>query len=171
MEKKVLVAYSSKYGATREIAEKIATDLHREGLQVDVTPVKTVQDLAAYQAVILGSGVYIGQWNKEAAVFLQANEKVLAGRPVWIFSSGPTGEGDPVELVQGWLLPTSLKPVADRIHPRDIKVFHGYINPEKLMLIQRWMIKSVLKKPFGDFRDWKAISAWTAGIAGELKAA
>jgi len=169
MDRKILVAYASQYGATQEIAEKIGGVLGQAGLQADVFPVDRVRDLTPYQAVILGSGVYIGQWNKEAAAFLQANEKALADRRVWLFSSGPTGSGDPVELLNGWRLPAALQPVADRIQPRDIAVFHGYINPDKLNFIQKWVIKTIVKKPFGDFRDWDTIAAWTTTVAAELK--
>jgi menaquinone-dependent protoporphyrinogen oxidase len=171
MEKKILVTYASQYGATAEIAEKIGAVLRQAGLQADVLPVDRVQNLPSYQAVILGSGVYIGQWNKQAAAFLQANVETLAGRPVWLFSSGPTGEGDPVELVKGERLPAALKPAADRIHPRDIAVFHGYINPDKLSFIQKWAIKNVVKKPSGDFRDWDMIARWAGKVAETLKAA
>ena len=136
---------------------------------MDISPIDSIRDLAAYEAVILGSAVYIGKWTKKAETFLRTNEKILAGRPVWLFSSGPTGEGNPVELVEGWRLPDALKPVADRIHPRDIAVFHGYINPGKLNFIEKWAVKSVVKKPFGDFRDWDAIVAWSARISAALK--
>jgi len=169
MNQKILVTYASKYGATREIAEKIGAVLRQAGLPAEVAPVDGVRDLTSYQAVILGSAVYIGKWQKEAAGFLQAHEKALAGRPVWLFSSGPTGEGDPLELVEGWRLPAELLPVAERIHPRDIAVFHGYINPDKVNFIEKWAVKSLVKKPFGDFRDWDAIAAWAARIAGALK--
>lgn len=168
MGKKILVVYASQYGATQEIAEKIGAELGQAGLQVDVLPVKAVSDLAPYQAVILGSGVYIGQWNKSAAAFLQANEKSLASKQVWLFSSGPTGEGDPAELLKGWTLPPALQPVADRIHPRDIAVFSGYINPGKLNFLTKWVIKNIVKAPFGDYRNWDAITAWTGKVAAEL---
>ena len=171
MDRNILVTYASKYGATQEIAEKISDVLRQAGLQVDVFPVAGVRDLSSYQAVILGSAVYIGKWQKEAVEFLQANEKTLADRQVWLFSSGPTGEGDPVELLEGWRLPAALQPIADRIQPRDIAVFHGYINPDKLNLMEKWAIKSLVKKPFGDFRDWDAIVIWTTTIADALKVA
>ena len=167
---KVLVAYASKYGATAEIAEKIGQVLCEAGLDTDVLPANRVSDLAPYKAVVLGSAVYIGLWQRRAATFLKANEKALAERPVWLFSSGPTGEGDPVELMQGWRFPKSLQPVADRIRPRDITVFHGNVDAEKLNFIEKGMIRQV-KAPFGDFRDWEAIAAWAAAIADALKEA
>jgi menaquinone-dependent protoporphyrinogen oxidase len=145
--------------------------IRQAGLKVDVLAVDGIRDLTSYEAVVLGSAVYVGKWQKEAAKFLQANETILADRPVWLFSSGPTGEGDPVELVEGVRLPAALQPVADRIHPRDIAVFHGYINPDKLNFIEKWAIKSLVKKPFGDFRDWEVVTRWATSIAETLKSA
>ncbi|MCL4505492.1 MAG: flavodoxin domain-containing protein [Chloroflexi bacterium] len=94
MNNKVLVAYATKYGATAEIAEKIGQTLRSAGLQVDVVPANKVGNPGAYDAVVLGSAVYVGGWRKEAVAFLEANEAALKTRPVWFFSSGPTGEGD-----------------------------------------------------------------------------
>lgn len=170
MDAQVLVAYASKYGATAEIAEKIGQALRQAGLRADVLPADRVSDLTPYGAVVLGSAVYIGRWRKEAVRFLQANEKTLAERPVWLFSSGPTGQGDPVELVQGWRFPKAQQAIADRIKPRDTAVFHGYNNPKKMNFIERWMIKNV-KAPVGDFRDWEAITSWATAIADALKGA
>jgi menaquinone-dependent protoporphyrinogen oxidase len=169
VDSKVLVAYATKYGATAEIAEKIGEVLQQAGLQADVQPADRVSDLSAYRGVVLGSAVYIGRWRKEATNFLKTNEQALAGKSVWLFSSGPTGEGDALELVQGWRLPGKLQPIADRIGPRDIAVFHGASDVNKLNFIERWMLNRV-KAPVGDFRDWEAIAAWATTIADDLRA-
>ena len=170
MKRNILIAYASKYGATQEIAKKMGEVLRQAGLQTDVLPVDGIRSLAPYQAVILGSAVYIGKWPKEAVEFLKNNEKNLAARPVWLFSSGPTGDGDPVELLEGWRLPATLEPIAERIQPRDIAVFHGFINPDRISLIEKLAVKGK-KKPIGDFRDWKAIVAWTATVVDALNKA
>ncbi|MDZ7333486.1 MAG: flavodoxin domain-containing protein [candidate division KSB1 bacterium] len=169
MNDKVLVAYATKYGATAGIAEKIGQVLGRAGFATDVLPADRVKNLDAYRAVILGSAVYIGRWRKAAAKFLKSNEKVLANKLVWLFSSGPTDKGNIEELMKGWRFPTSLQPIADRIHPKDIAIFHGATDIDKLSWLDKWMIKKV-KAPIGDFRDWEAISNWAAAIAEELKA-
>jgi menaquinone-dependent protoporphyrinogen oxidase len=170
MDKPVLVAYATKHGGTQEIAERIGEVLRQAGLRADVLPAGRVDDLASYQAVVLGSGVYIGRWRKGAARFLRAIEQVLAEQLVWLFSSGPTGEGDPLELTDGWRFPGALQPIADRIQPSDIAVFHGVVDEKKLNMIEKWAIKNV-KAPLGDFREWDAITAWAADIAAELKEA
>lgn len=168
MKHRVLVAYATKYGATAEIAEKIGQVLQEAGLQAEVLPVEQVHDLTPYEAVVLGSAVYAGQWRREAAAFLQAHEEALAQRPVWLFSTGPTGEGDPVQLMQGWRFPEALQPVAERIAPRDIAFFQGSLDPGKLNLGERLVVRA-LKVPTGDYRDWEAIASWAAGIAQALK--
>ena len=94
MDSQILVAYATKYGATEEIAEKIGQVLRQAGLSADVLPAEHVSNLSPYKAVVLGGAVYVGRWRKNAATFLKANEKVLAEKLVWLFSSGPTGEGD-----------------------------------------------------------------------------
>jgi menaquinone-dependent protoporphyrinogen oxidase len=168
MDVRVLVAYATKHGATGEIASKIGQVLGQAGLDADVLPADQVSDLAPYHAVVLGSAVYAGRWRKEAAAFLEANEKQLAGRPVWLFSSGPTGEGDPVELMKGWRFPEALQPVADRIQPRDIASFHGVLDTGKLGLGEKLIVKA-LKAPTGDFRDWGNITSWATDIASALE--
>jgi menaquinone-dependent protoporphyrinogen oxidase len=168
MGNRFLVAYASKYGRTVEIAEKIGQVFRQAGLQTDILPADRVNDLTNYKAVVLGSAVYIGQWRKEAATFLKANEKALAQRPVWLFSSGPTGEGDLDALLQGWRFPQGLQPIADRIRPRDIAIFRGAVNMQKLNFIEKWMMNKV-KAAIGDFRDWETITSWATAIAVVLK--
>ncbi len=168
MATRVLVAYGTKYGATAEIAKKIGDVLQEAGLAVDIKPADQAGDPSAYQAVVLGSAIYMGRWRKEAETFLQAYEKALAGRPVWLFSSGPLGEGDPAKLAEGFGFPGGLQPMADRIRARDVALFHGAVDMQKLNPFERMMFK-MAKSPGGDSRDWQAITTWAAGIAAAIK--
>lgn len=167
MDQPVLIAYATKYGATREIAERIGAVLEDAGYSIRVAPADQVSELAPYGAVVLGSAVYAGQWRKEAVDFLVEKESALAERPVWLFSSGPTGEGDPVELMKGWRFPEAQQPIADRIGPRDIAFFGGELDLQKINLPEKLIVKA-MKAPTGDFRDWQAIDAWAASIAEAL---
>jgi len=167
MDNKVLITYATKHGATAEMAEQIGAVIREAGLYCDVMPVERVNNLTPYKAIVLGSAVYIGQWRKEAAKFLETNEQQLAQRPVWLFSSGPTGEGDAIELMKGWRFPEALQPIVDRIKPRGITVFHGVLDTQKLNLAERVIIKGV-KAPVGDFRDEDTISMWANGIVDTL---
>ena len=87
----ILVAYASKYGATRGIAERIADKLRQMGKDVDLRPAGAVDDVGADEAIVIGSAVYSGSWLPEAAEFVRSHSATLAVRPVWLFSSGPLG--------------------------------------------------------------------------------
>jgi menaquinone-dependent protoporphyrinogen oxidase len=168
METRVLVTYASKYGSTAEIAEKIAEVLHQTGLATDVLSVEQVADVKPYQAVILGTAVYVGRWRKSAIRFLKHHEEVLAERKVWIFASGPTGNEKITHAAEGWHLSKKLETMLEHVAPRNLTLFHGCINPEKLTGIEKWIINRV-KAPVGDFRNWEAITSWASEIATDLK--
>lgn len=168
MNDRILVAYATKHGGTAEIAERVARVLREAGLDVDALPAQRAGDPAAYRAVVLGSALYIGRWRREAVRFLEANEAALAARPVWLFCSGPTGEGEPAELLQGWHIPPNMKSLVQRIAPRGVGVFGGALDTGTMSFFEKWIIKRV-KAPVGDFRDWRAIEAWAADIAASLK--
>lgn len=163
----VLVTYDSKKHATTEIAEFIGKTLKNAGLEVKVIHVDLAANLNEFDAVLVGSAVYYGQWMKAAANFLKENAATLAKKDVWLFSSGPTGEGDPVALLEGWQFPENLKDVVDQIAPHDITVFNGRVAPDKLNFGERFIINMV-KSPKGDYRNWDAICAWAQTIAETL---
>ena len=168
MTNKVLIAFASKYGATQEIAEKVGEILKKDGIAVDVVPTKKVKKLDEYQAAIIGSAVYIGQWYKPTTKFLQKNQGKLATMPVWIFSAGPSGKGDPVELLKGWKYPPMLQSVIDVVKPRDTAVFGGTLNVDKMKGLEKWIVNRVGGE-VGDFRDWDMINAWAEKVAKEIK--
>ncbi len=165
----VLVAYATKYGATAEIAERIGQVLREAGVPTDVQPAGRVRDLSPYRAVVLGSAVYMFRWRKDAARLLKRLDAEKVRRPAWLFSSGPTSETDTEAFLEGLKLPKGLQPVADRIQPRDVAVFRGALNLEKMNPLERWMM-SRMKAPSGDYRDWDGIEAWARSIAQELPA-
>ena len=167
MSKKILVAFGSKYGATAEIAKKIREILSNSGAAVKVLSADKIVDVEKYDVVVVGSGVYMGMWRKEAQKFLQKNLESLAQKKVWVFVSGLTGDGDPVEEMQGKLYPEKLQPVFEAIKPVETTAFHGNVNFTKLSGFEKWIMKKV-KAPEGDFRDWDAISAWAKGISSQL---
>lgn len=165
----LLVTYASKYGSTAEIADVIGAELGKRGYQVEVKPVEEVDSLAGYDGFVVGSALYAGGWMKPAAGFLRANQDALATHPVWLFSSGPTGEGDPNQLMDGWTFPEDLKTVQEKIQPKDVILFHGKIDPDRLSATERSIIQSV-NATVGDYRDWLVVRGWARRIDLDLKA-
>lgn len=159
----VLIAFASKHGATAGIARHIGNRLEEYGIQSEVDPVRDVKNLCRYDAVIFGSAVYFGKWRDEAIRFIKKHKHELSTKPVWIFSSGPTGEGDAIELVNGVKFPPRLASVMKEINPEDITVFHGAVDKKTLGFIERWIVKRI-EAPTGDFRDWEAVDTWVDTI-------
>lgn len=166
---KLLVTYASKYGSTAEIAEVIGKELRKRSYEVEVRPVDQVGSLEGYDGFVIGSAVYAGSWMKPAAKFLRANQALLAGRPVWLFSSGPTGPGDPNELLDGWSFPENLAKVREKIKPKDVILFHGQLDLDKLNFAEKMIVKSI-KATLGDYRDWLVIRGWARHIDLDLQA-
>lgn len=160
---KVLVTYASKYGSTAQIAEVIGQELRKREYEVEVKPVEQVGSLDGYDGFVIGSALYAGGWLKPAAEFLRSNLTLLAARPVWLFSSGPTGEGDPNEIMDGWTFPWDLTTVLEIIKPQDVILFHGNIDLDKLSFGEKMIIKSV-KATVGDYRNWLVIRTWASLI-------
>lgn len=182
----VFVAYGSRHGGTRGIAERIGEVLQSEGIETVVAPASRAGELGAADAFIVGSGVYMGSWLDEPLEFLKRNQATLASRPTWLFSSGPllgstksTPGADPVTDALG---PADgpgsggrkkVEALSAVIHPREHKVFLGAYDPkdppkafsERLV---RMMPAARNILPAGDFRNWEDIEAWAREIAATL---
>lgn len=184
---KVLVVYGSRHGGTRGIAERIGDVLRSEGLDVDVSAADRVAEVGAAEAVVVGSGVYIGRWLKEPIEFIKRNAVTLATRPLWLFSSGPLAgstaakaDNDPMadalgpEDGPGSGGRKQIAELSAATHPRDHRVFFGAFDPKdppRAMVerLVRMMPASKGILPAGDHRDWPAIEAWAREIARELQ--
>lgn len=162
---KVLVAVASKHGSTAGIAQAIAEQLGMEDLNVDRRDVEDVTHIEGYDAVILGSAVYMGRLLPEAHAFVDAHKDQLNHSPVWLFSSGPIGALEPKPLNEA----IDVEELVAAVHARDHKVFAGKLDKHKLGLLERIGAK-VVGAPEGDFRDWKAIKSWARDIARQLTA-
>jgi len=162
---KVVVAYASKRGSTAEIAQAIAAVLRESGHAVDCDEAGTVAELDGYDAVVLGSAVYMKRWRREATRFLRKHGKDLSRRPFWVFSSGPVG--DPATDDPAWTEPRGIVRRTVRLGTRGHVVFGGRISTTSRRPLDRAMVKSIPPE-FRDRRDWDRIREWAEGIASGL---
>jgi menaquinone-dependent protoporphyrinogen oxidase len=164
---KVLVAYASKRGSTAEIAEAIASALEASGFEVDCVEAGTAVGLGGYDAVVLGSAVYMRRWRGEARHFLRKHRRELEQLPLWVFSSGPTG--DPARDNPAWTEPGHTIKLVEQLGAREHVVFGGSMPAEPHGRVEQSMVDGTPPE-FRDRRDWDEIRAWTARIAAELHA-
>lgn len=163
----VLVAYASKRGSTAEIAETVAATLRREGLKVCLEPAGEVQSLERFDAVVLGSAVYMKRWRGDARHFLKKHRKALRQKSFWVFSSGPVG--DPEQDNPDWIEPPQLAEKVEELGGRGHVVFGGCLPTEPKGFVERTMVEGVPRE-YRDRRDWDVIRGWAQGIAEQLAA-
>lgn len=160
---RVLVAFATKMGSTKGIADAVGEELRRHELTVDVRDVRTVSSLVEYEAVVLGSAVYMGRWWPEATRFLKRNIPALTEREVWLFESGWTSQRpkDPAGTSGGLRL-------AGQVGAAGPTVFGGHLDPA---LATGPIDRVVARHMAGDFRNWDEIRAWATTIADALATA
>lgn len=163
---RVLVAYASKRGSTSEIAQAVADELGRAGLEADCRDAGQVDDLDGVDAVVLGSAVYMRRWRGDARRFLRRHRRRLAELPLWVFSSGPTG--DPARDDARWTEPRHTIKKIERLGAREHVVFGGRMPLDPGNAMERAMIEGTPTE-WRDRRDWDAIRAWAAGVASALQ--
>jgi len=181
---RILIAYATRHGSTRGIAERIAAVLAASDVDVTLRDVRDVRDLDSlqrYDAFVIGSAAYTGGWLGDATTFVREHEEELAERPVWLFSSGPIGPDQVDAKGRDQLVasrPKEFAEFAGVLEPRGEQVFFGAWDPEAppVGLAEGFMARFVRflpaakdAMPAGDFRDWPAIEAWARGIAEELR--
>lgn len=140
---RVLVAYASRFGSTRGVAEQVAARLGEHTGRVDILPVDQVNDLSAYGAIVLGSAIFNQRWIPGAAELVRHNLGLLADRPVWLFSVGSFGD---THRVWGRLVRKEPKEIADfreAIQARDYRVFAGVIEPHRWPVLSRLFFRAV----------------------------
>ncbi|MEV4624220.1 flavodoxin domain-containing protein [Asanoa sp. NPDC049573] len=159
---KVLVTAASKHGSTFEIAMALGDEIRSRGHDTTVRQLPG-GDVDGYDAVVLGSAVYVGRWMKEATDFVRRHAPALRQRRVWLFSSGPVGD-----------LPRPEEPAVDvsevlrSTAAAGHAVFAGRLDRDVLTFGEKAIVLA-LHAPQGDFRDWTAIREWAAFVATDLR--
>jgi len=159
---RVLVTAASKYGATGEIAQTIGDVLGVRGVETSVASPDEVTTIDGFDAVVLGSAVYAGRWMRSAKELVDRFADALAGRPVWLFSSGPIG--DPPKPDED---PVDVADLVKATRARGHQVFAGKVVRKQLSFPEKAIVVA-LRVPDGDFRDWDQIRHWASGIADSL---
>jgi menaquinone-dependent protoporphyrinogen oxidase len=161
---KVLVTVATRHGSTWMIGDAIREELVAAGVQAHLLEPELMAEIDQYDAVIIGSAVYGGRWLKPARKFVLRFERQLRAKPVWLFSSGPTG--DPARPTEP---PAEALDIAERLNARDHQVFEGRLERDVLGIGERTAVR-VAGAQSGDYRSWVAITIWARRIAASLKA-
>jgi menaquinone-dependent protoporphyrinogen oxidase len=165
---KVLVTAASEHGATAELAAWIGAALAANGIDADVRKLEDVDDLELYDAFVVGSALYLGQWLKPARSFVDAHASDLARRPTWLFSSGPIVGDPPLRDDPNAMQAGLAERLIEATHARDHKLFGGKLAKGNLNWCEKVAVRCAHASE-GDFRDRAAVDEWAATMARELR--
>ena len=172
MSNKILVCYASRAGSTGGVAEAIGKTLAENGASVDVRPMKDVQDLAAYRAVVAGSAIRGGKWLSEAMQFMRTHQATLAQKPFAAFLVCITLAMPNADKYRDGVA-TWLEPVRALVKPESEGLFAGALDLSHVSFFDGLGMRAAVAFgifPKGDHRDWNVIRAWAADLKPILAA-
>ena len=159
---KILVAVASTYGATHELAGWVRDGLADAGHSVTVQSVEQVADLAGFDAVVLGSAVYIGRILTQARKFARRLETEFAPKPVWVFASGMKN------VTANPLQERYSRPQQPPYFGGQYPIFGGRVDPGELGPAER-ALAGFVGTHGQDARDPAMVASWAAQVARQLR--
>jgi len=138
---KIAIIYASKYGTTEKVAEAIAGKL--KGMnEVELFSLKKnpQPDISAFEMVIIGSSIYVGQASKKVKAFCEENESLLLQKKIGLFACGmhPNKEEREKELKNAF--PEVLLQKSSATH-----FLGGAFLFEQMNFLERMIIKKIAK--------------------------
>ncbi|MHA1910858.1 MAG: flavodoxin domain-containing protein [Candidatus Kariarchaeaceae archaeon] len=175
MSKKILLAYGTRYGATESTINKMAEwmkeDFTTEIVDLRKTKAKEWPEVEEYEGIIVGSGIRMDRWKKEATKFLVKNKEYLTKNieKVAVFvSCGTTAEKKFEEARRKYLKEHFEKNELPYFYSEAFAGVFDFTKETKFGFLTKKLIKSVAEKEMSkelewdfkgknDFRDWKLI--------------
>ena len=195
MPKQILIAYGSRYGSTAEIARAMAETFKKEGLEPQVldleqTKQKQWPSLTSFDGLVIGSGIKIGRWTRQATKFLQTHADEIKtlkskGLVLGVFVScglaSTPGKHDEARqtYVKKLLDDVSLSDAVDiydafgGVYDLSSSSPMGFLDKRMLSLGAKQMSKDGVTLTEGarnDLRDWDQIRAFFEHFAQLVKA-
>lgn len=166
---RVLVGYASRFGSTRDIANRIGDAVRKDGSDVDVRSVDDIPDFDRYDAVVFGSGVYDGSWQQKRLNSCADTLPYWRANPCGYSVLDRSANRHPIV---GTLIKKEPKEISEferTLHSRDYRVFAGVIDLDHWPAWGRLLFRA-FGGHAGDNRQWADIDAWAEEIARELRA-
>ena len=170
---KVLVAFSTATGTTREVAAAIGSELATAGHTVDVMHVDETKGVEDYDAIVAGTPVMMGMLNGRFKRFMRRNAKKLNSKKVaWFLVCGYLCEPTDENLERARKRLAKIQKLSKNVTPVDTAMFGGAIKKEgadfdRLNPFLKSMVRKVAVE-MKDGRDWDAIKTWGKNLAAKL---
>ena len=185
MDKKALIVYGTRYGATQSNSEEIAKVLQEHGLEVKVVNAKkeNMKDISPYDLIIIGGGMQMGKWPGVLDNFLNKFQRELANKKVAIFSSS-AGQAmveleKNTEEIEKNMTYLAEKAAKYNLQPISMTILGGVWDFNKMNFLLRKTLASIKPKieaagfkeiqpGLYDTRDWHTIRTWAKELVDKI---
>ena len=168
---RILVTYGTKHGSTAEIATRIGQRITAAGFDTDTLQANLGIDVTKYDALIVGSPIYAGQWLPEPTLILYTHRERAENIPTALFSVGMIDVKHPGKLREehdAWI-EKAFNHEDIRLNIVSTGTFIGAYSRSNLPTWLR-IIDSILRiAPQGDHRQWSEIERWGDEVAVTLQ--
>jgi menaquinone-dependent protoporphyrinogen oxidase len=162
--KKVLVAYGTKTGSTKEVAEKIGKVFASSGIQADVLPLSQTKNLSGYSGFVIGAPVNGMRWFPEALAFISDNQAALKAKPSAFFLLSVVMSGGRPSLRKR--IVDCFSPASALVSPVSVATFGGRMDADPPLILR--LVFGLKKDCPRDGRNWEAIESWAKEVAGKF---
>jgi len=168
---KVLIAFATNYGTAYRVAEVIAEVLSNETCKVDLKFAKNVteSELDDYDAVIVGSCIYIENFHADALSFFEKYQTKLASKKVAYYCVcgvlGMDMGGEEKTYAAGYI--TKIAASFPSLYPVATAPFAGAVD-YKILTFKDWLLLHSMFMPRGNWTDYAEVVSWAYEVYGKL---
>ncbi|MDK2904499.1 MAG: menaquinone-dependent protoporphyrinogen oxidase [Eubacteriaceae bacterium] len=138
---KTLILYASNCGYTEDCVQKLGKLLSGEIAILNIDK-QVPLDLSAYDTVLIGGSIYMGQIQKKIKAFCSSHEKELQEKNLGLFISCATADKD-LEAIESFY--KNAFPEALLNHAGCIQNFGGELRMDKMKFSHRLIAKMMMK--------------------------
>ncbi len=171
---KILLLYSSVYGLSRRISERLQTHLSRQGVTAEVAAITdAVPDPAAFDAIVIGASIRHGKHNPAVMDFIRRHLAVLQSKPSAFFSvnlvarkpTRNTRETNP--YLRRFMAQSPWQPKLQGVFAGELDYARYGPLDRRMMQFVMWLNKGPTDPTTKvEFTDWKAVEGFAAQLAG-----
>jgi menaquinone-dependent protoporphyrinogen oxidase len=182
----ILIVYASRYGSTAEIVQEIAETLENNEMIAEILDLRDgvkIPPLDEFHGILVGSGIRMGRWTKEALNFLRNNREILKNKPLGIFiSSGEAGNPNTYASARKKYLDNILQKFGFNLDNVLTEAFGGVFDlssSSNYNYLEKKILKRIAKSDgtgfvvhdgkLNDFRNWQRIRNWATNFSNLVK--
>ncbi|MHA1205136.1 MAG: flavodoxin domain-containing protein [Candidatus Heimdallarchaeaceae archaeon] len=172
-DKKVLILYGTRFGATEEVAEKLKEMFEKKEIKTDIFDLKKVKnknlpEINNYDGVVIGTGIKMSMWVKEVKNYLNKEKEKLkqySGKKAFFISSAFAAQQERYDEIKKQYIIERIEKLG--LEFQLIEAFGGKLDLSDNSRMG-WLDKKIasvvakehepdMKNNIVDFRDWKKV--------------